>query len=271
MLRAASAPGASTAQVVGQLPRVLGEHRRRVDLEVDVGLRAHLLDEHHRGLIRVPGRASGGQRRVLEVLGPDAEHDLPADVVAQGGPGGQHLVVQAQAVAAEPGHQAAAGRLEVGLGHVHGRRADEAGHEEVDRVVVEHLRGVDLLQHAPLHHGDPVGHGHGLGLVVGDVERGDLEVALDAGDLGPGLHPQLGVQVGERLVHEERARLADDGPAHRHPLALTAGEVPRLAGEELLEAEHPGRLATTRRSISSFGVLRSFRPKPMFSPTVRCG
>src|ERR1035441_1759581 len=34
--------------------------------------------------------------------------------------------------------------------------------------------------------------------------------------------------------------LADDGAAHRHPLALPAGEVPRLAVQELLQVEQLG-------------------------------
>jgi len=51
------------------------------------------------------------------------------------------------------------------------------------------------------------------------------------------------VEVGEGLVHQERLRLAHDGPAERHPLALAAGELPRLALEEITELQHVGRLA----------------------------
>ena len=52
---------------------------------------------------------------------------------------------------------------------------------------------------------------------------------MEARDLGPGLDPQLGVEVGERLVHEEDGRLADDRPAERDALALAASELLRLA------------------------------------------
>ena len=48
---------------------------------------------------------------------------------------------------------------------------------------------------------------------------------------------QLRVEIGERLVHQERARLADDGPPHRHALALPAGELARPALELLLQLE----------------------------------
>ena len=39
---------------------------------------------------------------------------------------------------------------------------------------------------------------------------------------------ELGVQVGKRLVEEEHLGVADDGPAHGHALALTAGQLRRL-------------------------------------------
>jgi hypothetical protein len=65
---------------------------------------------------------------------------------------------------------------------------------------------------------------------------------LQRGDVGAGLHAQLGVEVGQRLVHQEHLRLAHDGPAHRHPLPLAAGERAGLAVEELGQVEHLGRL-----------------------------
>ena len=132
--------------------------------------------------------------------------------------------------------------LERRLEHVHRRAADEPADEQVDRPVVERLRMRDLLQLALPHHGDAVAHRHGFDLVVCDVDRGHPEPLLQAADLGPHLHAQLRVEVRERLVHQERLRLANDRPSHRHPLALTAGERPGLALEERLQVEDPGRL-----------------------------
>ena len=80
-------------------------------------------------------------------------------------------------------------------------------------------------------------HRHGLDLVVGDVDDRRPEPLVEAGDLGAGLDAQLGVEVRERLVHEEDRGLADDRPAERDALALAAGQLLRLAIEELLEAE----------------------------------
>ena len=58
--------------------------------------------------------------------------------------------------------------------------------------------------------------------------------------LGAGLDAQLGVEVRERLVHEEDLRAADDGAAEGDALALTAGELLRLAVEELADAQQLG-------------------------------
>ena len=100
----------------------------------------------------------------------------------------------------------------------------------------------DLLHHAAAHDHDPVAERHRLGLVVGHVDRGGAQPLLEPGDLGAHLHAQLGVEVGQRLVHQERLRVADDGPAHRDPLALAAGEVGRLAVEVLGQVEDAGGL-----------------------------
>ena len=51
------------------------------------------------------------------------------------------------------------------------------------------------------------------------------------------LDAQLGVEVGEGLVHEEGLGVANDGAAHRHPLALAAGEVAGLALELVGDAQ----------------------------------
>lgn len=82
-----------------------------------------------------------------------------------------------------------------------------------------------------------VAHGHGLDLVVGDVDGGDAEAALQRGDLRTGRDAELGVEVRQRLVHEEDLGLTHDGAAHRDTLALTAGEGLRLAGEVVREVQ----------------------------------
>ncbi len=51
-------------------------------------------------------------------------------------------------------------------------------------------------------------------------------------------HAELRVEVRQRLVHQERARLAHDRAAHRDALPLTARERARLLPQHLLEPEH---------------------------------
>ena len=52
------------------------------------------------------------------------------------------------------------------------------------------------------------------------------------------LHPELGVEIGERFVEEEDVRRAHDGAADGDALALAAGECGRLAREQVGEPEH---------------------------------
>ena len=123
---------------------------------------------------------------------------------------------------------------------VHRRGADEAGDEDGGRALVDRERGVDLLGAAFVHHDQPVGEGHRLDLVVGDVEGGGADLALQGLDLQAHLHAELGVEVGERLVEQEGGGAADQRPAHGDALALAAGELARAAGEVGGELEHGG-------------------------------
>ena len=128
------------------------------------------------------------------------------------------------------------------LDEVHRRAADEPGDEPVRRLVVQDLRRADLLEQAFAHDRDPAAHRHRLDLVVGDVDGRRPEALVDPGDLGAGLDAELRVEVRQRLVHQEHRRLADDRPAERDALALAARQLLRLAVEQLLEAEDPGRV-----------------------------
>src|SRR5215217_7004701 len=116
-------------------------------------------------------------------------------------------------------------------------------------MVVHLLRRVDLLHLTVLEDDDPIGHRHGLGLVVGDVDARCPDPVVQLGDLRPHLHPELGVEVGERLVHKERLRLADYGTPEGHPLPLAAGERLRLPVEETLDGENPCGLLHPARDL----------------------
>ena len=202
------------------------------ELTVDVGVGAQLLHEgqaHRDGVLVLGGDD-------VERLGAEPDGHLAAVL---GGDGVQGRLGQLDLGGADGGDVP----LDRELPQVHGRRADEAGDELVGGVVVHLARGADLLEHAVLEDRDAVTHGEGLGLVVGDVDRGDAQRALERGDLGAGLHTELGVQVGQRLVHEEDLGLTHDGAAHGHTLTLTTGEGLGLAVQVLGQTEDLGGLA----------------------------
>ena len=90
-------------------------------------------------------------------------------------------------------------------------------------------------------------------------------------DLDAHLGAQQRVEVRQRLVEQERLGLAHDRAPHRDALALPAGELARLALEQVLDLQDFAAAAPTRVRISSSGRLRSRSPNAMFSSTVLCG
>ena len=123
---------------------------------------------------------------------------------------------------------------------VHGRRTEEIGHEHGRRSIVELERRTQLLDPAIVHDHHEVRHGHGLDLVVRDVDRRAPETLVQRLDLGAHLDPELRIEVRERFVEQEQFRLPDERPAHRHPLALAARELSREALEKGIEIQDAG-------------------------------
>src|SRR5271169_2837435 len=81
-------------------------------------------------------------------------------------------------------------RIDDGKGkQIHRRRSDESGHEDVRRVSVELTWRRELLQQTVAKHRDAVTHGHGLDLVVRDINRGGFQPTLQGSDLIAGLYP----------------------------------------------------------------------------------
>ena len=166
----------------------------------------------------------------------DAVHVAGLDAV-QGGVVGGHLRAAVQSDADGVALFFEGGRMEG-----HGGRAHKARHEEVGGVVVEVLRGVDLLDEAPLHDHDATTHGHGLHLVVGDVDEGGAQPFVEAGDLGPHDPAELGVQIGQRLVQKEDLGASHDGAAQSHSLPLAARQSLGLALQIFRDAQDAGGL-----------------------------
>ena len=117
--------------------------------------------------------------------------------------------------------------------------------------VIELVRRADLRDAARVQANDAVGQRHRLGLVMRDEDRGHAERLVQQLDLGPDLHAQLGIEIGQRLVEQEELRLPGQRPAHGHALALAARKRLRLAVEVGLELQERRRSRATRVARSA--------------------
>ena len=171
---------------------------------MQVGFAPQILVEHDPAAQRGRRRLGHGK-----AIGPDADHDL--------GPARRRRSADREAgTAAQPD---LAGAGERALEEVHLRRADEARDEQVGRAPVELLGRADLLDDALVHDHDPVGEGHGLDLVVGDVDHGGAQLLVQPRDLEPDGRAQGGVEVGERLVEQEHLAGGARSPGRSPPAA----------------------------------------------------
>ncbi len=100
-----------------------------------------------------------------------------------------------------------------------------------------------------MHHADAVGDRHRLLLVVGHDHEGQAEPLLEMHQLELGLAAQLLVERGERLVEQQHARTLDQRARQRHPLALAAGQLVRLARGETFELDQRQHLGDARRDL----------------------
>ena len=108
------------------------------------------------------------------------------------------------------------------LGSEGGTVADEVADKFGGCLVVDALRCAHLLHDTLVEDGHPVAHGQGLVLVVGHVDRGDPELALQVLELLAQLVPEFRVQVGQRLVEEQDLGLQHQGAGDCHALLLAA-------------------------------------------------
>lgn len=236
--------------LVGHLEDDLGVPYLAVDVK-NVAKKLDDFDLHVEGIVLVRGEPL--VLFVDEVLGADAvDHVLAHVVLKQLHMLLGHLDLEVGA----PGDEVVL--LQPSIKEVHRGGADEAGDEHVDRVMVDFVGLADLLDEAVLHDDDAGCHGHGLDLVVGDVDRGRADLVMDADDLRPHRDAEFGVEVRKRLVHVEDLGTADDGPAKGDALTLAAREGARLAAEIRGEFEDLGRLGNAAID-SSLGTFLSFK------------
>ena len=109
------------------------------------------------------------------------------------------------------------------------RLAEEIGDESARRTFVEILRRANLRDAPGVEHGDAVGHGQRLGLVVRDVERRASGGLDELPQFRAHVGAEPGVEVRERLVQKQDVALGSQGPCQCDPLLLAAGELGGLA------------------------------------------
>ena len=132
--------------------------------------------------------------------------------------------------------------------------------KRVARPLVDVARRADLRDAPVLHHHDAVAERHRLGLVVGDVDRGDAEAAQQLVDLEAQRIAQLGIERGQRLVEQQGAGLHRERARERHALALPARELVDAAiGQAPRCASWPASRRRGRRSPAA-ARLRILRP-----------
>ena len=91
-------------------------------------------------------------------------------------------------------------------------------------------------------------------MVVRDVDDGSAGGALQPTQLDAQLLAQLGVERGQRLVHQEHARPAHQRPADRHALHLAAGQGRGLAVQLAFDVQHLGHLPHAARDLRRVGA-----------------
>ncbi len=109
-------------------------------------------------------------------------------------------------------------------------------------IEVARTRQIDgvFRQHAPrsrAHHDDPVGQRDRLIEVVGHEQHGPAVLLPQREKELLHQHLGLGIQCAERLIHEDDARITDEGARERDALAHAAGDLARIVVLEAFEAQ----------------------------------
>ena len=100
---------------------------------------------------------------------------------------------------------------------------------------------------------------------MGHVHKRRIDFLAELDDLGAHLVTQLGVQVAQRLVHEEHLRVTHHGTADGNTLTLVAGQCFRFAVEILGEVENFSNFLYLL-TLQSIGLRINVAPHLLPSP-----
>src|SRR5205085_5943057 len=105
------------------------------------------------------------------------------------------------------------------------------------RLRIDLPRRADLVNTSALHDADAIGDDQGFFLVVRDVDRGDPKRTLQIADVISQLDAQFGVEIRQRLVHQQNLWLDHDRPRESDPLLLPARKLVRQSRGIAAEAD----------------------------------
>ena len=144
-------------------------------------------------------------------------------------------------------------------------RPDERHHERRRRLVVDLGGARRLLDPALVDDHDLLGDLHRLLLVVRHEDRRHVHLVVQAPQPGAQLLAHPRVERAERLVEQQHRRLDGERAGERHPLALAAGELARVALAQVRRGRR-GRAARPRAAASRTSArLRTVRPNATLS------
>ena len=91
-------------------------------------------------------------------------------------------------------------------------------------MVIDLIRRSDLLKAAVVHHCDRVRHIDGFFLVVGDIDKRDPQLLLQAFQLVLHGTPQLQIQCAKGFIQKKDFRIVHKSSGNGYTLTLTAGK-----------------------------------------------
>ena len=140
-------------------------------------------------------------------------------------------------------------------------RAEKLGDIGAVGLVIDFHGRAHLQKFAGLHERDLVGDGHGFDLVVGDIEHRGAELFGQLADLAAHLFAQAGVEIAQRLVHQEQARIHGDGARQGDALLLPAAEQSRRAVGLFFQLNQPERFFDPVGDFACAGSVAILQPE----------
>ena len=107
------------------------------------------------------------------------------------------------------------------------RAAHEAGDECRGGGAIEGFGRFELQDPAALHHRDAIRCGQSLGLIMSDHDRGDAGAVMQFAQFEAYLMAEHGIEVGQRLIHQQQPGPDRNGPGDGHTLLLATGQLSR--------------------------------------------